>query len=182
MKRVIKVGGSLLDFPDLSEMFDRWLRPQPPATNIIIGGGGGLVDVIRAWNAQSQINEVTAHWMCVDAMSITARLLAERLHYFDIVDSMATIKTTTTSAIFDAAHWIRESDLPARWSLTSDSIAAALAVEIGAAELVLMKSTSPPSSPMIAAELSSTGLVDAEFPIYSRGIPTFRIVNLRNLD
>jgi aspartokinase-like uncharacterized kinase len=181
--RVIKIGGSLLDLPDLTDRLKRWLVLQkPPARDIIVAGGGELVRVIRRWNARSPIDEVAAHWMCVDAMSITARLLAVRLSQFGLTDSFATVTTTSDTVIFDCARWARDSNLPARWTLTSDSIAAALAAATGASELVLMKSTAPPNPQMTIEEFSRIGLVDTEFPNWSRGIPCIVVVNLRDLD
>jgi aspartokinase-like uncharacterized kinase len=181
--RVIKVGGSLLDLPDLPDRLNCWIGLQKlAARNIIVAGGGDLVEVIRRWNAQSPIGEVAAHWMCVDAMSITARLLAERLSQFAVTDSFVTVESTTETVIFDCARWVRDSNLPARWSLTSDSIAAALAAATGAFELVLMKSTAPPNPQMTIEEFSRIGLVDTEFANWGRGIPNIVVVNLRDLD
>ncbi len=45
--RVIKLGGSLLTLPDWHERFLHWLAKEPPATNLLVIGGGELVDCLR---------------------------------------------------------------------------------------------------------------------------------------
>ena len=69
--------------------------------------------------------------------------------------------------------------LPHDWSVTSDSIAARLATAVGAAELVLLKSTriAPGTSQAAAA---ATGLVDEYFPRAACTVPRVRWVNLRD--
>jgi aspartokinase-like uncharacterized kinase len=68
--------------------------------------------------------------------------------------------------------------LPANWDVTSDSIAARLAVALRAEELVLLKSTLPDAH-LEVEELSQSGLVDTMFPRLCGELPAVRIVNLR---
>jgi hypothetical protein len=69
--------------------------------------------------------------------------------------------------------------IPHRWTFTSDSIAAHIAARMGAGRLTLLKSTLPQSEcgPACAAGL---GLVDADFPEASAGLPSVELVNLRS--
>ena len=38
--RVIKVGGSLFEYPSLAKALTRWFAQQPPMQNLLITGGG----------------------------------------------------------------------------------------------------------------------------------------------
>src|SRR4029078_6870627 len=76
MLRVITVRGSLLDWPQLPSALTRWLNQQPPAVNVLICGGGKLADFIRPAHQQFHLGDDSAHWLAIDCMSITARVLA----------------------------------------------------------------------------------------------------------
>ena len=71
----------------------------------------------------------------------------------------------------------RPGAVPHSWSATSDSVAARVA-ETRAAEIVLLKSASPP--PGDAAAWARVGYVDPHFPaIVSRAHLAVRAINLR---
>ncbi len=73
-----------------------------------------------------------------------------------------------------AAVWLpwrlagRAEDIPASWDVTSDSLACWLAIRLGAATLVLVKSAAVPKGERAAARLVTTGLLDAAFPAMAR--------------
>ena len=69
--------------------------------------------------------------------------------------------------------------LPASWDVTSDTIAARIAVHLGARSLVLIKSASAPRARR-AKTPRGLGLVDPMLPSCARSIPQSRIVNLRS--
>jgi hypothetical protein len=56
----------------------------------------------------------------------------------------------------------RDAALPSSWGVTSDAVAARVAVAVGAGELVLLKSAPPP--PGDAAAWAACGYVDAWLP------------------
>ena len=188
--RVVKVGGSLFELPDLSERFHRWLVDQAPAHHVLIAGGGELVEQVRTWHSRSPLREGTAHWICIDLMSVTARLLHETLPEFPLVEDEQFLLEhlhEPRSAIFDPSHWLREREptlqgqsLPETWDVTSDSIAARLAISLQAVELVLLKS-SLPSGELDFAALADSGFVDRFLPAMQTELPRVRLVNLREL-
>jgi aspartokinase-like uncharacterized kinase len=73
--------------------------------------------------------------------------------------------------------------LPSSWDVTSDSIAARLAIVTGADELVLLKSVPPPDSdlqpPSSLRQLAASGYVDRFFPELAAQVPRIRLVDLR---
>ncbi len=71
--------------------------------------------------------------------------------------------------------------LPASWDVTSDTIAARVALDLKACELILIKSAPlPPGTDRRAA--ARLGLVDPVFPAFSRGLPRVTYRNLRGPD
>ena len=164
--RVVKVGGSLLDWPLLSDALHAWLSEQPPAANILLCGGGLLCDAIRRADAVHALGEEAAHWLCVDALAITARMLAAIVRDYPVADAVDP-SAHSGAVIFDPCHFLVEVEprlpgcsLPHHWSVTSDSIAARLAEVLEADELVLLKSADPPAQGIPVA-----GYVDAHFPV-----------------
>jgi aspartokinase-like uncharacterized kinase len=188
--RVIKIGGSLLDWPALPTVLRRWLAQQPPGLNVLLCGGGELADVIRRADRDFQLGESFSDWLCIDVMSITARLLAAIVCETPVVTDYEKLlgrvaQCETGNVVFDAARFLRDrepalpgSPLPHDWSVTSDSIAARLAEVIAADELVLVKSSDPPAGSM--AELIAAEYVDRYFAACAKIAGKLRLVNLRS--
>ncbi len=200
--RVLKVGGSLLDEAALARWLDEWLSQdqRAPAASgatddrphdILVAGGGKLVDEIRRLDRRLALDAVTSHWMSIRAMSCTAILLARRLQLPAPVATWQELQSlreaeTPQVRVFDVYQWLadREGRQPGirirrDWSSTSDSIAGRLAYVLAASEVVLFKSTDGPASSdwSLAAE---QGLVDRHFPPLALDLPLITWVNLRN--
>jgi aspartokinase-like uncharacterized kinase len=182
--RVIKLGGSLLDWPELPHRFRRWLAAQPPAASIVIVGGGPLVDGLRTVDRAHRLPLEASHWLAIRAMSLTAELAAGLLPEAMLIHALDQIQRTADAPpqILDVEPLLRAeqgsaTELPSSWDVTSDSITAHVARLLGATEVVLLKSTLPETTSTGGANLS--GYVDAYFPIAARGF-VVRAVNLRD--
>jgi len=183
--RIVKVGGSLLEFDQLAKSLTSWLAKQPPAVNVLLAGGGQLADVVRDWDNRFAIGELHSHQLCIKQMGITSQLLTALLGQFQRITHWDQLPDSTKTVIFDPEPFLSDLEptlpgtrLPATWETTSDSIAARLAEVLGAAELVLLKSaTLPPNQTHQMA--SNSGYVDAHFPQAAAQIPHVRCVNLR---
>ncbi len=216
--RVVKVGGSLLEWPRLGDALHAWMggatsrgreslspsnlpcgsslgdkdsRPlrstssaQQPILNVLICGGGPLCDAIRRADKAHALGEEAAHWLCVDLLSASARLLAAILRDIPLVDAIDP-QDHRGAVIFDPRPFLYDAEphlpgcvLPHNWSVTSDSIAARIAEVLAARELVLLKSADPPPSAN-AADLAGAGYVDAFFPAAAGPLAAVRYVNLR---
>jgi len=185
--RVVKVGGSLFDFPRLALALRNWLAAQPPARNVLVAGGGKLADVIREADQRFSLGDETSHWLCIEALRVTARLLAALLPEAQLITVLAQLNTELDQAdamrtmVFCPENFMQEVEhtwdgrsLPHTWSVTTDSIAARLAEVIQAEELVLLKSSEPPPETE-----DMGGYVDEYFPIAARNVGKIRFVNLQ---
>jgi aspartokinase-like uncharacterized kinase len=180
--RVAKVGGSLFDYPELPATLRGWLDIQPGCT-VLIAGGGPLAEAIREVDTTFRLTEAAAHRLAIEAMRVSAELLVSLLPETPLVRSIADARArlpTHTVVILDAAELLAspECSLPSNWDVTSDSIAAHVASELGAHELVLFKSTALPAntSRIQAAEMV---LVDRYFVEAALNCSAVRWVNLR---
>jgi aspartokinase-like uncharacterized kinase len=194
--RIVKVGGSLLDWPELPATLGQWLAAQSSAGNVLIAGGGALADVIRRTDATHGLGGQIAHELCVELLGVTARLLeallagrAPRTSFSDLQEQRAANRLPACS-VLDARDFLVEvestaplTSLPHTWDVTSDSIAAWVACALAADELVLLKSGEPPRDPSGQPSLSAlatAGYVDRYFPTAVGPFPgSVRMVNLR---
>jgi aspartokinase-like uncharacterized kinase len=188
--RIVKVGGSLFDLPDLGDRLRQWLSRQPPAHHVLLAGGGSLVDEVRRWHALRPLDEATAHWMCVDLLTVSSHLLHARLPEIPLIEDDRLLCQRVGEqdcTIFVPATWMRYGEpklpgtpLPQTWEVTSDSITARLAITLGAAELVLMKPVLPVEGldEGIPA-FSAAGYVDPMLARMAGELPSVRLVNLR---
>ena len=187
--RIIKVGGSLLDWRDLGVRFDLWLNAQPAARNIVVVGGGSLVDAVRRYDDVHRLRPAAAHWLAIEAMGVTARLAAQIIPSARLVAEFAELVEDHDDrvAVLDVRQFLADVEptapgtlLTEDWSVTSDSIAARLTSVLHADELVLLKSCDSPAC-VSRSDLALSGYVDASFPRYAAGIACVRCVNLREL-
>ncbi len=175
-RRIVKVGGSLLGDVNLPKRLSCWLSRYADDQNILLVGGGSLVDCVRRWDQTFGLSSDFAHWSSLELMSLNARMLQQRLPGYPLIESTDQLFTKSV-CIFDVRRMLRAHDpLPASWDVTSDTIAAWLAGQLHAGELVLMKSTSPCSSRI--ADWSVAGLVDRAFERTAGDWLTVSIVNL----
>ncbi len=155
---VAKLGGSLLASNELAPRLQRWLAVEMAAHGdthyVLVVGGGPLVDAVRNLDAQHNFDTVAAHWACVELMDVTARLVAAMLPDVPVEGDYNALQERCRqpgATVFRPGRFLKgvEPDQPGTrlaedWSVTSDSIAARLAIVLAADELVLVKSVPPP--------------------------------------
>ncbi len=187
---VIKLGGSLLDLPDLPRRLKSFLsdfsRPRP----VLVAGGGELVEQIRKWDRAYALGEEPSHWIALRALTISALAMERILEDVEHVETIEALQVAWHRGkvpLFDAYRFILDVDershdpLPRRWRVTTDSIAARMATTLGAPELILLKSVTPDEGLSIA-DAARRGIVDPHFPQAARGIQRVVVVNLREDD
>lgn len=154
---VVKVGGGLLAQPGLLPRVGQALaRLAGERAVVIIPGGGPFADQVRQFDQRHGLSPTSAHWMAILAMDQFAWVIAAEVSGSRIVEDRAGILQAHREGaipVLAPSRWLRATDeLPHRWEVTSDSLAAYLATLLGAPELILVKPVS-----------GGTELVDAWF-------------------
>jgi aspartokinase-like uncharacterized kinase len=179
---VVKVGGSLYDWPLLGERLRAWLAALDADRVLLVPGGGPTANAIRTLDQTHRLGEEAAHWLAIQALSVNARFLQALLPEASLLDSLAGAPGSERWRVLDAwpfylADEANNDHLPHQWSVTSDSLAVRAAVLLEARELILLKSVSWDGTDWAAA--SAAGVVDAYFPQASTRSMRVGVVNLR---
>lgn len=166
--RVIKVGGSLFNMPDLKNRVLDWSEAiaDESSINVWVCGGGAMVDEVRNWQSRHGLDDETAHRISIGLMSQTAELFQSLFINWPLVGDVSQINSVdvklTPNIVFDCRQWaLNNISLKRSWETTSDTIALQLATESGASHLYLLKSKSPKSDRAI--EAVEDGLIDRNF-------------------
>jgi aspartokinase-like uncharacterized kinase len=186
---VYKIGGSLLPLPDLPRRIERMIGAYAGCRPLLVVGGGSVVDVVREWDRIHQLGDESAHRLAVVAMSLNAMLVARLLDGARLVNCLDEARAAWEQceiAVVQPEHWLNRYEpksatpLSHSWSVTSDSIAAWIAAQVGAERLMLVKSVDRPGGGLRQAARS--GRVDAAFPALAMRLPCIEWLNLRRED
>jgi len=161
-----KVGGSLLDLPDLAMRLQSWHAQLPTKDVLLFPGGGRAADVVRNLDRVHRLGEEAAHWLAVRSLSLSAYVLGNLLGW-EVVEDPNIWREHGGQAVVDPLPWLMrdESDpghCPHRWEVTSDSLALRLGQALGVDAFYLLKSTALPAK-VDWPEAGRLGLVDAYF-------------------
>src|ERR1700722_2168263 len=184
---VVKVGGSLYDWPPLGARLQQYLATIRGRSVVLVPGGGPFANVIRSLDQAHQLGEEPAHWLALHSLNLAARFLEQLLPGAKVIEGLLAARNfwmVDHVSILDTFRFARSDEsrlnhLPHSWSATSDSFAARVAIVAGAERLILLKSTPPTGQDWDAAARS--GVVDALFPstIAEATFPV-EVVNLRD--
>jgi 5-(aminomethyl)-3-furanmethanol phosphate kinase len=200
---VIKVGGSLFDWPELIPTLKRFLASF--RLPILVPGGGPAADMIRNVDATHGLGADASHWLAIRAMELNGRWLSRLLNSSrgqpggaepagdEMPDDLPGCRREWNAGrvpVIDAWAFCRGDEsraeaLPHDWSVTSDAIAARVAECLGAQDVWFLKSTDA-GSLMGLRNLALCGLIDSTVPIIAErrlraGTPIcVRVLNLRS--
>ncbi|HMK14638.1 MAG TPA: aspartate kinase [Burkholderiales bacterium] len=169
---VVKLGGSLADYP---EDLRRWLKALAEAgkyRTVIVPGGSFFADWVRETQKKWGFDDVAAHAMGLRAMEQFGLMLCALQR--GLVPALSETEIRKVLHENQVPVWLpvqilASEDLSPSWDVTSDSLAAWLAKRLKAEQLVLVKSCVLPSGKVEAAELAKNGIVDAAFPSLVQG-------------
>jgi 5-(aminomethyl)-3-furanmethanol phosphate kinase len=163
---VVKLGGSHAG----SQRLGGWLDALAGCGGrvVLIPGGGAFADAVRQAQPKLGFDDATAHHMALLAMEQYGRALASLRRGFRIAASITAIRCALRDGRVPVwaptAMVLRAKEIPASWDVTSDSLAAWLAGQIGVRRLLLIKYTAHGDAPASAADLAACGVVDRAFP------------------
>ena len=185
---LMKVGGSLLDWPLLPRRLLESFRLYEGAKIAIVVGGGQAADLVRDFDRIHALGETQAHALALESLNLTARMLAMVMPNSEVVDSVSdlaiawkrgSLPIVAPGEFMNTIDTTLEDPLPRTWNTTTDSIAARLARTIAADRLVLLKSESILGDGTRAEE-ARVGYVDANFPMASASFASIDVINLRS--
>lgn len=158
---VIKVGGALMRDPAALQHTMADLSRVPRGTRwLIVPGGGPFADAVRDLNRRLPLTDDAAHWMAILAMDQYAHVLAGLVDDSLMVHDPAGIAAALGAGripVLAPYRWLRCADpLPHSWDVTSDSIAAWIAVALGAPHLLLLKPVAAPMAEVVDAQFEQT--------------------------
>jgi len=185
---VFKIGGSLLDLPDLSDVIRRVVEQRTGNAALLVVGGGAVADLVRSWDETHGLGEAAAHDLALEAMDLSASLISSLFPEARLVRSPQQVEMAAVEgalSILCAGCFIKAAEahghapLEHSWRVTSDSIAAWTARVLAASELVLVKSVPAPLGQTIV-EAAEAGLVDENFSAIAENLPFIGWVDARS--
>jgi dihydroneopterin aldolase len=174
---VVKLGGSFAFSPHLADWIAAIARCAGRA--VIVPGGGPFADAVRAAQAQMGFDDLAAHRMAllaIEQFGCAITTLHEALSLADSLDSIRRSLANDQVPVWLPTQMVlAAADIPQRWDVTSDSLAAWLARQIGAERVLLVKHIEPSPEAVRARDLAARDIVDkafADFLAASR-VPAF---------
>ena len=140
---VCKIGGSLGKPEVLRPLLKTLEAVRAEHRIVVVPGGGAFADAVRTETAVFHLGETAAHWMAILAMDQYGYLLADLGQATRTVRTPAQIEEALQDGavpiLLPSTLLLAADSLPHSWEVTSDAIAAHLAVSFGAELLVLLK-------------------------------------------
>ncbi len=144
MRAVVKIGGSLMK--EAPGLVDRLVKEfgsrsqttsdgehasgRPPFSILIVPGGGLFADAVREADRRFSLSADASHWMAILGMEQYACYLRDKSSA--IATDSITDLPEGISVLFPYRLLKNEDPLPHTWNVTSDTIAAWVAKQIGA--------------------------------------------------
>lgn len=158
---VIKLGGSLLEASALPACLDAVERY--PGKVLVVPGGGVFAEQVRTAQKLWGFDDLAAHRMAILAMQQMALLFNSLKPGFELFDSVAKFSDVSNIAIWSPSLLELEiAGIAASWDNTSDSLAAWLAGQVTADQLIVVKSAVVDDRASLA-DLQAHGILDAGF-------------------
>lgn len=168
---VVKLGGSLA----FSDHLPVWLdRLAGRSDLVVVPGGGPFADQVRILQGRWGFADSAAHHMALLGMEQFGRMLcglrsglspaASLFQIFQLAGEGVTPVWLPVAMVRD------DPSIAESWEVTSDSLAAWLCGQLGAEDLLLIKSGNFATEPSSTRELADEGIVDWAFPAYVEAV------------
>jgi aspartokinase-like uncharacterized kinase len=174
---VVKLGGSLAG----SALLTVWLDAIATGGGrlVLVPGGGPFADQVRESQRRWSFDDATAHHLALLAMEQYGLMLAGLQPRLHPAASRAEIRRVLAAG--DVPVWLPtrmalgRPEIPESWDVTSDSLAAWLAAQLGAEGLLLVKSVAVAVGSTVE-DLAHRGVVDPLLAGFLRNVPACRCV------
>ncbi len=165
---VIKLGGSLTTSTGLTSCFNRVNQHYRNDQVIIVPGGGAFADQVRIAQRQWHVDDLTAHHMAILAMQQMALLFKALQPQWQLLSTLTDIQKSMSSVLIwsPLLSELNAAGIQPSWDITSDSLAAWMAKQVNATELILVKSAAVTADATIA-DLQNQGVIDAGFHLFA---------------
>lgn len=178
---VLKLGGSLLDLGELPMRLRAVFKLLADDRPLLVCGGGDAADVVRRWHETHALDEEQSHWLAMESIRLNQRLLLTLMPELELVSNRAAAESAWTRGrvpLLDLMSFVsleesqaeRGAALPHIWDVTSDSLAAWVAIHWPASRFLLLKSAELPPLASLS-QLASGGLLDGFFPSLESDLP-----------
>lgn len=143
MEAVIKVGGSLLETPQVLKALGSELSSLAKEHQIVVvPGGGKFADIVRELDTRFRLPAAVSHRMAILGMDQYGFLLSKVIAHSEACDSLKAAREISRGgriAILLPSKVLRRFDpFKPSWDVTSDSIAAYIAFKLNAAKVVFV--------------------------------------------
>lgn len=165
MTTVIKLGGSLLEAAVLPACLHAITRRDDAV--VIVPGGGVFAEQVRIAQRCWGFDELAAHRMAILAMQQMALLINGLKPDFALFKLGHQPVATGISVWSPCYEQLDSAGIAASWEITSDSLAAWLAEQINAQQLILVKSAVVDPAARLD-DLQQKGIIDAAFVQFAR--------------
>jgi aspartokinase-like uncharacterized kinase len=164
---VIKLGGSLEAAGTLAGCLAAIERKFAGKAVAIVPGGGLFADRVRAAQHHWRFDDRIAHRMALLAMQQMALLFQGLKPHWPLAGQIADLQERPGTQIWSPdPDELDQAGIPASWDITSDSLAAWLAGQLSAEELILVKSAGIEAGKNLM-ELAERQVVDRAFCAYA---------------
>ena len=174
---VVKLGGSHAFAPHLKD----WIGAIAAQAGriVLVPGGGPFADAVRDAQARMGFDDGAAHHMALLAMEQYGCALASGRSEFALAESHAAIDRALAAQqvpVWQPTRMVLAADSPASWEITSDSLAAWLAAQLDARQLLLVKHVEPGVPAIRMQDLVARCVVDPAFPRFlPAAMPAFML-------
>ena len=163
---VVKLGGSLATSASIQQWLDV-LACHGAGNVVLVPGGGPFARQVRAMQSSWQFNDEVAHRMALLAMEqygwMLLGLRPDLIPAVDTEEIEAALNRAQVPVWLPSRMVLADSALPANWDVTSDSLAAWLALRLKAEHLILVKSAQVDAGTIECKILQAEGVVDRAF-------------------
>jgi aspartokinase-like uncharacterized kinase len=142
MEAVLKVGGSLAEYPaSLARLCQKLSALAKAYRILIVPGGGKFADTVRKFDKTYSLSNMVAHKMAILAMDQYGFFLSDITPKSYVSYSLKEISNSVTGMLpifLPSKLMFREDPLEHSWDVTSDTIAAYIAGLLHAEKLILV--------------------------------------------